>query len=132
MNECHQVAPISDHGGLAFTRSSVDGYVFSDDVIVSNFEKGRFSPILFVLWIAADDGTLGKNVARSNFGARFDRYVGIEDATVADLNTRFNVAKRPDDNIVADLGCIVNGRERVNGQLDSLAYQLERQFHSGG
>jgi hypothetical protein len=93
MNTRHQEISTSEYRLATPSRgSSIDGNEFSDDVVITNLEKGLLASILEVLRIGTDGAVAVEPVISADFGRALDD------------SERPHRAIFPDDNMVSNNG----------------------------
>ena len=93
VNECHEIATVTDDGRGAFTSGPMNCDVLADVVVIADGQKGRLALELAILGIAPDDRALSKIVAVTDGGSCLDRYMGVQSTFGADLHASFDIAK---------------------------------------
>jgi hypothetical protein len=105
MNVCHEQT-VAANLGLATERgTTIDGDAFAQRCTVANDGKGGFTRVFEILWLGTDHGTGVDHTIGTYSRTVGHNDVAFEDGTVADLNIRFDDAKRTNRNARTKLGC---------------------------
>ena len=99
----HQVVSVSDFGSIAGKCSAADYYILTNIVIISDNQAAFFSSIVEILWFRSEDSILMYLVSFSHFSTLQDTSVRHDDAVIPDLYILFNVGKRQNGYILAQL-----------------------------
>lgn len=112
----HEEVIISDlcHA-TAVSRTAVDCYMFTDDVVIADEEDCLFAAELEVLWCCANDGEWKEFVFFTDIGEVFDCYMIVENVPISDLDMRTYDAVRTDSDIVSEFGFAIDYCCWMNG-----------------
>lgn len=101
----HEIVVVANGRGLVSMYAARDDDILTDVVAVADSDMSRL-PFLVVeiLWGATDDGVLKDDVVIAHTRAVEYGGMGLDDAVVADDNVTFDVGKRTDFYVFAELG----------------------------
>ena len=103
MHLIHQVVSISDFGSIAGKCSAADYHILTNIVVISDNQVTFFSCVVEILRFRSEDGILMYLISFSHFSTLQDTSVGHDDAVISDLYILFNVGKRQNSYILAQL-----------------------------
>ena len=108
----------------------MDGDVFSEDVVVADFEEGRLLVVFAVLRISTDHAPLANVVVLAEGGEVLDSCMGVDDGSGSDDCTGLNVRKWADDHVIGKFRLRINVCKRMNrSQLAFPWYHFEEHHH---
>src|SRR5690554_4852060 len=111
----HQQIVTADSGNAGILyRTAMDGDTLTDDVVVTDLQKGWLALELFVLTVFTHSGELKNPVTGPDTGRPLDHDMGFDAGTRPDLHVRADQGPGPHFNIIGQAGRRVDNGLRVN------------------
>ena len=111
----HDVVAVTDNGFVAGSGCAVEGDVFPDEVIVTDFEECLFAFVFAILGVSAENCALVDKVSVADDCVAADGGVGSDCASASDDGFGFNDSKWSDLNILGKMGLRADNCGGVNG-----------------
>lgn len=100
MNTLHEEVLVAYDGLSAAVRRAVDYHVFTDDIVVADYQYRSVALVVEILRLGAEHGVLVYLVATPHAGAVHYADVRVDNAVVANLNVAFDISERINRNVL--------------------------------
>ena len=110
----HQQAAIADPGDVPGLERPVDGAILAEHVAVADFGGAGMLGHVDVLRHSAQHGAFHHHVVAAQNGARFHGHAAGQVTAIAQHDSSFDDAERPDPHVGSEFGVRTNDSKRVN------------------
>ena len=117
MHVGHEQIAIADTGFTTIlNRAPMNGAVLTDDIVITDNQRGWLTRVFFVLAFFPDTGKLKYAVIAADSRWALDDHVGHHFSPLSDLNVRADVAPWANRYVVGKLGRGVHNRLRMDSR----------------